>query len=331
MQGLCRRHWAIAAIATALFVLATVRASAQSTFQEGIWLGSELRDGDGQFEQCFMMAMSGRPIVGMFLNRKGHFAIFLQPDGTAVVEGRLYPSVIEVDGSLTRQVQGVGLAELVVMKFASDPELVAALSEGRHLEIETAGESHNIDLLHSGGDRAVRALEACLVSAAGIDARGHAPVAGSGGASGVDDPVLSMLERMLLEAGYPEPRFSFVEPGNPDIVSWTSQRTAVVGSFASVAMQQGGAVATLRETLEGLVAGCGGSGQILYDATVPSRLPDAGLVYSGARDCPERSRSLHFVGLDMRQTLWLFLFAAPSAKAAEAASMKAHLHRFLSE
>ena len=329
MHHLPRRRWAIAAIVTALFALATTRASAQSTFQEGIWLGSEVTRSDGQFEQCFMLAMSGRPILGMLLNREGHFSMVLRPDGSAVVEGTRYPAVIEVDDRLTRRVQGVGLAELVRMDFAIDPDLVVALGEGRRLEIEAAGESHVIDLLHSGGYRAVKALEACLVAAAGIDASGRKPASAAG--SGNDDPVLVMLERFLLEAGYPEPRFSFVEPGDPDVVSWTSQRTAIVGSFANVALQQGGAVATLRETLQGLVAGCGGSGQVLYDATVPSRLPDAGLVYSGAGDCPKQSRSLHFLGLDMGQSLWLFLFAAPSAEAAQAASMKARLRSFLSE
>lgn len=297
-----------------------------NVIQEGDWLGSPLFGKSGEFVACAIFADGSVPATVMELDRRGNLSLLVVPPDWTPTEGSEHATHVSVDRAYSGSPQAFGLSGGLFIEFRGAPDLVRALQGGKLLKITTNSGAVEVSLAASGGNRAVVALERCLLDNAGIDATGSAPASPPAqpeaeSPDGAEEAVLRMLGTVLQKAGVAEPRF---KAKHANFVTWSSPHTSLHGAFANVYSDEGNPERTLASLLSDLDQACKGSG-VAYDAVAPSGMEKVRGVYSGKQDCSRSDKSMHFVALDFGSSVWLFVIMAPAADEALAREVKTRL------
>jgi len=323
-----------------------------STISQGAWEGGAVVNKQGAFSACFILAKVGDYLVGFDLYADAGLGMYFAKQGWKVTPGSESPLVLRVDEAASRRVVATGLESSYFMDLGRDPAFLAAMAAGRTLYVVASGATIPLDLAGSGAQAALRALERCLVSHAGLDAAGRPakgpdpaqgaggnPIEGGGGSQGVErNPFappgtsapapsggaagddFDLLRQALVAAGYPEPEFREVEGG---AVLWTSKRTNIVGGFA-VEPLRGTVHDLVRDSIWRLGPQCGADSQLLYDKIGRNSL---GEVYSGRVDCA--GGQVFFATFESEKGIAVFVHIVPSYEDALGQQINANLRRYL--
>lgn len=310
-----------------LLAAARPTAAEGNVIQEGDWLGSPLYGKAGEFVACAIFADGSVPATVMELDRRGNLSLLVVPPDWAPTEGSEHATHVSVDRAYSGSPQAFGLSGGLFIEFRNAPHLVRALQGGKLLKITTNSGTVEVPLAASGGNRAVVALERCLLENAGIDATGRPPASppaqqGAESPDGAEEAVLRMLDTMLRKAGVAEPQ---IKAKHANFMTWSSQQTSLHGAFANLYSDGETPERTLESLLGDLDQACKGRSGVAYDSVAPSGLEKVRGVYSGRQDCPRSNKSMHFVALDFGSSVWLFVIMSPVADEALAKQVKTNL------